>query len=90
MIDRNESPITWLKRQFEFEYCPECGGDEHHHTVCYAPTGTYFARCDYPRSMDTKWELHPLVAAYQKHSNDPLWLRKHVRSVLDGYFGGDR
>ena len=42
----NETPGDWLERQFEFEFCDECGGDAEDHEVCIVPgTGTYFARC---------------------------------------------
>ena len=41
-----ETPESWLKRLFEFEYCDECGGDVEDHEVCLIPgMGTYFARC---------------------------------------------
>ena len=33
----NESPDEWLERLFEFEYCPECGGDADDHEVCVVP-----------------------------------------------------
>lgn len=56
---------TWLKRQFEFEYCEECGGDAQHHTVIVV-AGNPFARCDYPPSKETDWEQHPTIAAYRK------------------------
>ena len=37
----------WLKEQFEFEYCHECGGDERDHEA--APVlGSWFARCHKP------------------------------------------
>jgi hypothetical protein len=57
----------WLKQQFEFEYCHECGGDSQHHTVCIVPvTGTFFARCDFPPSEATKWEQHPTISAFRR------------------------
>lgn len=41
-----ETPEEWLARLFEFEYCPECGGDAQDHEVCLVPgIGNYFARC---------------------------------------------
>jgi hypothetical protein len=40
-------PEEWLKKQFEHEFCEECGGDEHHHTAVPL-MGNWFARCDYP------------------------------------------
>jgi hypothetical protein len=42
----HEPPDEWLRRLFEFEFCPECGGDAEDHEVCIVPgIGTYFARC---------------------------------------------
>jgi hypothetical protein len=41
-----ETPEQWLADLFEFEYCPECGGDAEDHEVCLIPgMGTFFARC---------------------------------------------
>ncbi len=39
-----EPPDEWLRRLFEYEYCPECGGDAEDHEVCLV-LGNYFARC---------------------------------------------
>ena len=42
----DETPEEWLERLFEFEFCPECGGDAPDHEVCLVPgIGNYFARC---------------------------------------------
>jgi hypothetical protein len=42
----DETPEAWLEQLFEFEYCPECGGDAEDHEVCIVPgIGNYFARC---------------------------------------------
>jgi hypothetical protein len=42
----DETPEEWLERLFEFEFCPECGGDSQDHEVCVVPgIGNYFARC---------------------------------------------
>jgi hypothetical protein len=42
----SETPETWLRELFEFEYCAECGGDAEDHEVCIVPgMGTFFARC---------------------------------------------
>ena len=42
----DETPEEWVGRLFEFEFCPECGGDAVDHEVCAVPgMGTYFARC---------------------------------------------
>ena len=29
----------WLRDLFEFEYCPECGGDAEDHIPCEGPFG---------------------------------------------------
>lgn len=43
---RDETPEEWLADLFEFEYCPECGGDAEDHEVCLVPgIGNFFARC---------------------------------------------
>lgn len=37
-------PAEWLKEQFEYEYCAECGGDaEDHDAIPFL--GNWFARC---------------------------------------------
>ena len=41
----SEDPQEWLARQFEFEWCPECGRDHRHHTAVPL-AGNWFARCD--------------------------------------------
>jgi len=42
----DETPEQWLADLFEFEFCPECGGDVEDHEVRLVPgMGTYFARC---------------------------------------------
>ena len=41
----NQNPAEWLREQFEFEWCTECGRDHRHHTA--APVlGNWFAWCD--------------------------------------------
>ena len=60
----NESPSRWLVGLFEYEYCAECGGDVQHHTVCVV-MGNYFARCDYPPTVETGWEQHPVIKAFR-------------------------
>jgi hypothetical protein len=53
----NEPPDEWLERLFEFEFCPECGGDADDHEVCNVPgIGTYFARCKRSPFADTNGE----------------------------------
>ena len=50
----NEKPDEWLARLFEYEYCPECGGDAEDHEVCLVPgIGNYFARCKQSPFADT-------------------------------------
>lgn len=40
------TPATeWLKEQFAFEWCADCGRDHRHHTVLPF-LGNWFARCD--------------------------------------------
>jgi hypothetical protein len=51
----NEPPHEWLRRLFEFEYCPECGGDAEDHEVCLV-LGNYFARCKHDPFADTTGE----------------------------------
>ena len=42
----DETPQQWLAEFFEFEFCPECGGDAEDHIVCLiSGMGTFFARC---------------------------------------------
>lgn len=48
----NEPPDEWLRRLFDFEYCPECGGDAEDHEV-YLVLGNYFARCKRSSFADT-------------------------------------
>lgn len=46
---RGETPEEWLADLFEFEFCPECGGDAEDHEVCLVPgIGNFFARCRRP------------------------------------------
>jgi hypothetical protein len=52
-IEMRETPESWLRDLFEFEYCGECGGDAEDHEVCMVPgLGTYFARCLRPPKND--------------------------------------
>jgi hypothetical protein len=51
----NESPDEWLERLFEFEYCPECGGDADDHEVSVV-LGNYFAWCKRSSFADTAEE----------------------------------
>ncbi|MHB1787789.1 MAG: hypothetical protein ACYCS7_16970 [Acidimicrobiales bacterium] len=44
-----ETPEEWLASLFEYESCPECGGDAEEHVVCLVPgIGNFFARCRQP------------------------------------------
>jgi hypothetical protein len=45
-----EPPDEWLRRLFEFEYCPECGGDAEDHVVSLV-LGNYFAWCKRPEAV---------------------------------------
>jgi len=47
-----EPPDEWLRRLFEFEFCPECGGDAEDHEVCLV-LGNYLARCKRSQFDDT-------------------------------------
>lgn len=42
-----ETATEWLKQQFEFEYCHECGKDADKHTAVMV-LGNWFARCNEP------------------------------------------
>jgi hypothetical protein len=37
----------WLKEQFEWEWCHECGGDACDHVVMQGPFGLPFAMCKF-------------------------------------------
>lgn len=50
-----EPPDVWMRRLFEFEYCPECGGDAEDHAV-WIVLGNYFARCKRSPYADTTGE----------------------------------
>lgn len=41
------NPEQWLSQQFEYEYCPECGGDAEDHILCAGPLGLPFAMCKF-------------------------------------------
>lgn len=44
-IGEPEADAQWLAEQFEFETCPECGGDAEQHEVVMTAIGNRFARC---------------------------------------------
>lgn len=45
-----DTATVWLARQFEFEYCHECGKDADKHTAVMV-LGNWFARCDEPEPV---------------------------------------
>ena len=53
-----EDTQIWLERLFEFEYCPECGGDAEDHVVCLV-LGNYFARCKHSPFADAPVSDNP-------------------------------
>lgn len=67
------SAKQWLKEQFEYEYCEECGGDAQHHAVA-SVMGNPFAYCLYPPSTETNYEFHPVIVAFRRRKD----LRKGV------------
>jgi hypothetical protein len=58
----------WLKEQFEFEYCHECGGDAEHHTAVPF-LGNWFGRCDYPPDEETG-ELAPIIQKFRERERE--------------------
>lgn len=42
----------WLRELFEFEYCPECYGDDEDHIPCHGPFGLPFAMCKFAPIVD--------------------------------------
>ena len=53
----DETPERWLADLFEYEFCPECGGDDEDHEVCVVPgMGTFFARCLRPGMAQATYE----------------------------------
>lgn len=51
-----ETAESWLKQQFEHEWCWECGRDHRHHTAVPF-MGNWFARCDRDPVYDDKGQL---------------------------------
>jgi hypothetical protein len=51
----NESPEEWLRRLFQYETCPECGGDAEDHEVSTV-LDNYFAWCRRSPFADTTEE----------------------------------
>lgn len=46
----------WLREQFEFEWCADCGRDHRHHTAIPI-LGNWFARCDLDPVFNKAGEL---------------------------------
>lgn len=63
MSNLKTRPDAWLARQFECEYCAECGGDAQHHTAVPF-LGNWFARCDYPRN-EKSGRVHPAIRRFR-------------------------
>lgn len=63
----NTPAEQWLKEQFEYEYCPECGGDAEHHTAVPF-MGNWFARCDYPAPDDA--DQHPVITEFRAKADE--------------------
>ena len=62
MVVERAQAEEWLKGQFEFEFCDECGGDAEHHQV--GPVlGNPFAWCMYPMTNGEKY--HPVIAEFR-------------------------
>ena len=40
----NEDPAEWLREQFRYEWCGECGRDQRHH-LAVPFMGNWFAKC---------------------------------------------
>lgn len=59
-----QPPAEWLRAQFEFEWCPDCGRDHRHHTAIPSPFGHWFARCDREPVFTCSGELIPNPEAY--------------------------
>lgn len=55
-------PADWLREQFEFEFCAECGGDAQHHTAVPL-MGNWFARCDH--APDDNGEFHSVIRQFR-------------------------
>lgn len=62
----HEPPREWRARQFEFEFCMECGGDAQHHTTVPF-LGNWFARCDYPPDDMGIW--HPVIRMFRAEAD---------------------
>jgi len=56
MTNLKTPPDVWLRQQFEFEWCAECGRDHRHHTAIEF-MGNWFARCDFEPAYDNDGEL---------------------------------
>ena len=65
----NEPPDEWLRRLFEFEFCPECGGDAEDHDVILV-LGNYFARCKRSPFADTTGSVRPIPSPIEQGDED--------------------
>lgn len=60
-------PFEWLKDQFEFEFCAECGGDEYDH-FAIPFLGNWLARCiDGPAEDEAVMEARMKRSARRLH-----------------------
>lgn len=75
----------WLRELFEYEFCPECGGDAEHHTALPV-FGNWFAKCRYPADEETG-AYHPVIARYRRDMGcEEVKFREHpdgVTEILD-------
>lgn len=64
----------WLREQFEFEWCAECGRDHRHHTAIPI-LGNWFARCDREpvlQIIDGREQLVPNPEGYSDTPAAPI------------------
>lgn len=64
---------TWLRKQFEFEYCCECGGDEEDH-VASLVLGNPFAWCKHPVSDEDVDDIDTILKARMNRKDKKLSL----------------
>jgi hypothetical protein len=65
----NEPPHEWLRQLFEFEYCPECGGDAEDHDVILV-LGNYFARCSRSPFADITGSVRTVPSPIEQDDED--------------------
>ena len=67
MSNLAEPAADWLRDQFEFEWCDDCGRDHRHHTaIPFA--GNWFARCDREAVFKASGELVADPEGYEAES----------------------